>query len=336
MKRNYRTLWPATLCVTVAAILVCCVLVRPVRAAQQTGSPPPAAVSPLEWWNGFKTFPRFVRAADIAHALGGTVLDPTPEQRQQRAAGEIPRPGEGGPGSVLLPAGITALLAYNKDNSLFVLYDDPAAANGLKKLLTLLDVKPRRVAVRVETLLVIRDAAGRELRRLPLLMSGETPDGQEGQLTTTLGRAIGGGVAAATDDAPTGQNAWPRSGNCFLRVTPRVNADGTIALRVNGNVEFEWRAAAPPVAATNTQKTGATDAAAARDPLRISHTFNSVSEAADGRAATLMRSASPFGTGTAEITITLTPHLLAEPQGRTGLRGQSSSGQSSGAQTEAR
>jgi len=318
MKRNCRTLWPATLCVTVAAILVCCVLVRPVRAAQRTGSPPPAAVSPLEWWNGFKTFPRFVRAADIAHALGGTVLDPTPEQRQQRAAGEIPRPGEGGPGSVLLPMGITALLAYNQDNSLFVLYDDPAAVSHFKKLLTLLDVKPRRVAVRMDALLVIRNATGREQSRFPLTMNGEVSDGQEGQLTTTLGRAVGGGVATA-GDAPTGQSAWPRSGNCFLRFTPRLNADGTIALRVNGNVEFEWRAADP--------------AAAAREPLRVSHAFNSVSEAANGQAATLLRATSPFGAGTAEITITLTPRLLlAEPPPRTGLRSQSGGG----AQTEAR
>ena len=329
MKRNHRTLWPVTLCVTAAAVLACCALVRPVRAARQrTGSPPPAAVSPLEWWNGFKTFPRFVRAADIARALGGVILDPTPEQRQQRAAAEMTHPGQdSGARSVLLPAGITALVGYNQDNSLFVLYDDPAAVNHFKKLLTLLDVKPRRVAVRAETLLVIRDAGGREMRRLPLATNGETLNGQEGQLTTTLGRAVGGGVAAG--DAPTGQSAWPRSGNCFLRFTPRLNADGTIALLVNGSVEFEWLTADPAAAV------------AAREPVRVSHTFNGVSEAADGRTAMLLRATSPFGAGTAEITITLTPHLLAEPLNRTGDRARSSGARSSGArsngaQTEAR
>ncbi len=225
-----------------------------------------------------------VRAADVADALGGSVVDgsanaPASVWGKEKA-------------TQLLPEGITSILAYNRDNSLLVQFDDPAALTAFRNVIRLLDVAARLVEVRVVAEALVRDGGrGGKTTRVELRTITLGGQGARASSTQSEERKVAGGIVHA---------AAPRITAFEWYVAPDVmeNANASL-LRVTarGSVTVAW------------QKPGTK---AKTEPVRVQHFFDGTTQTRSGIAAVVSRATLPLGdTGaTAEINLTLTPRLL--------------------------
>lgn len=265
----------------------------PVRGAPRTqdgrprGAPPPGARAGLP----VKLTLAHVRAADVALALGGSVIDDarTPPEQSSRAA--APAWGKEN-ATQLLPEGIVGLLAYNRDNSLLVQFDDPAGLAAFRKLIQMLDVAPRRVEVRVVAEALVReDGRGGKATRVELRTITLAGQGARASSTQSEQRK--------PESSPV-NSAAPRITAFEWYVEPAVMGGANASLlrvTATGSVTVAW------------QKPGAK---AGAEPIRVQHFFDGATQMPSGKAAVVSRAVTPLGdTGAAAgITLTLTPRLL--------------------------
>jgi hypothetical protein len=251
-----------------------------------------------------------VRAADVALALGGSVIDDVRTSPEQVSA-KLPAWGRQN-ATQLLPEGITSILGYNRDNSLLVQFDDPAALAAFRNLIRLLDVAPRRVEVNVLVEAVVRDG-GRAGKATRVELRTITLAGQGARASSTQSE----GRKAASNPVNSGA---PRITAFEWYVEPTTMGENASLLRVTttGSVTVAW------------QKPGTR---AGTEPVRVQHFFDGTTQTRSGSATVVSRATLPLDdTGaTAEITLTLTPRPL--PGGATPPPAASSP---KGAQIEAR
>jgi len=257
-------------------------LTAPLLAATLAGSSARAAPQPRA--SPAKLTLLHVRAADVALALGGSVIDDAPTTTPEQSGAGSPAWGKAS-ATQLLPDGITSILAYKRDNSLLVQFDDPAALAAFRDVIRLLDVAPRRIEVRAVAEAFVRDG-GRVGRTARVELRTITLSGQ--------------GARAASSQQGEDKSAAPRISAFEWYVEPAVLGGATgsfLRVTATGSVTVAWQ---KPGAKTNVE------------PVRVQHFFDGTTQTPSGSAAVVSRATLPLGdTGAvAEITLTLTPRLL--------------------------
>lgn len=258
-----------------------------------------------------------VRAADVAVALGGSVLDES--DAITKPARTTPAGWNRQSVSSLVPEGITGILAYGRDNSLLVQYDDPQALTALQNVIRLIDIAPRQIEVRVVVEARVRTAnngraavtmaTGRRSRSARVELVTRVLSGQGARIETT---AQTGEQTNTAPPASSGRGRASRglpaprltSVECYVEpgVTDSSDAkNANLLLTLTGTVALAWspelRSGAP---------------AAARAPLRARHFFDSATRLRSQSAVVVSRATLPLGDteAVADIVVTVSPRLL--------------------------
>lgn len=175
---------------------------------------------------------------------------------------------------------------HPEDNSIVLTTSDVAQFRAFRMAATLLDVKPARLSLRAEAIVLLTDAAGHKhkavLSELERMLSDHAV-----QLN-----AHQNGMASKTHVAL-------KSGSFDVRAEPVVNGDGTITLSAEGEVEFLWRVPGMTEPLRLYKKFQVADIAHSGDTVLLAST---TMKSADDKASVL----------NAEVLFFLTPVLMEE------------------------
>jgi hypothetical protein len=226
----------------------------------------------------------YTRAAFISNALGGTIL-PSGSDRPQEFArippiGPLPSSGSAG---ALLPDGIEAVIANERDNTLMAIFTDEDALIALARVVRGIDVRQTRVRVRARALIVVTDRSGGK-KQMDFVGEGVVSGERRIQLKTS-------------SDGADSRLGMPASCTSDADIYASVLNDGTIDVSAEWYVDVAWKTDDP------------------KKPVRLRNVFRASGSARSGITVPVTHSTLRIPSGVAELTLVVTPWAIWDRQG---------------------
>ena len=217
------------------------------------------------------------RASYISTVLGGSVLPLLSQSPGSNTAPPFPDIQLGAAGA-LLPEGIEAIIANDRDNTVIAVFTDDDALRELAKVVRALDVPVVPIHVLARAIVVVTDSAGK-IGRIELRGDGIVAGERRIQLKTT----------ANEDDSVRGMPAvFTSDTDIYARVMPT----GLIDVSAEWYVDVAWKTAEN------------------RKPVRLRNVFRASRAGRNGEKVTITRSTLKIPTGTAELVLEVTPWAM--------------------------
>jgi hypothetical protein len=225
---------------------------------------------------------RYSRAADLAEAFGGGILDAREAQPPDPNRATFPSdPWYGQQAQNLLPEGIDSVIAQIADNTLIF----RGTYEGMAEFITIvraIDVRPEAVEVEARVQVIVKTPSGSRT-----VLDARSLGRTAGERRAHLKHVAAGPMALAA-------GASLDSATSDLDVYGRPLGDGSFSVHADWYVDFVWRAAGKA------------------KPLRINNIFRSDGITTDGKTITVTRSTVKLPAGSAELVLQLTPRTARD------------------------
>ncbi len=220
-------------------------------------------------------------AAYISNALGGTVLTTAPDRPLEtgRPPNPIrPAPFFGAEAAALLPEGIEAVIAYERDNTIIAVFTDEEALTRLAQVVRAFDVPMTPVRVRARGTITVTNPSGMK-KRIELSGVGVVSGERRIQLKTTT-------------DGVDSVRGMPTGFTSDADIYARVLRGGLIDVSAEWYVDVAWNSG--------------TD----KKPIRLRNVFRASRVAQSGEKVTVTHSRLKTSAGMAELSLEITPWAI--------------------------